>query len=127
MPFVAAGDAPEGTPRLLINREAVGLARPLPTGPDGAAGSDRGAARSSDEGGDGGSDGSSSSASSYRSEGFDFEPAGTGAWEDVLHLGSCDDGVRQLCRLLGWEADLDARIAATAAARAALLQAGAEE
>lgn len=31
---------------------------------------------------------------------------------DALFLGDCDDGVRQLCRLLDWEADLDALIAA---------------
>ena len=31
---------------------------------------------------------------------------------DALFLGDCDDGVRQLCQLLGWEADLDALVAA---------------
>ncbi|KAL4433418.1 hypothetical protein ABPG77_010271 [Micractinium sp. CCAP 211/92] len=44
----------------------------------------------------------------YR-RGFNF---GTGNYRDALFLGDCDDGVRQLCRLLGWEADLDALIAA---------------
>ena len=29
---------------------------------------------------------------------------------DILHLGDCDDSVRKLCRLLDWEADLDALI-----------------
>lgn len=31
---------------------------------------------------------------------------------DALFLGDCDDGVRRLCALLGWEAELDALIAA---------------
>lgn len=31
---------------------------------------------------------------------------------DALFLGDCDDGVRQLCQLLGWEAELDALLAA---------------
>lgn len=30
---------------------------------------------------------------------------------DALFLGDCDDGVRQLCQLLGWEAELDALLA----------------
>lgn len=30
---------------------------------------------------------------------------------DALFLGDCDAGVKELCRLLGWEADLDALIA----------------
>ena len=31
---------------------------------------------------------------------------------DALFLGDCDDGVRQLCALLGWEADLEALVVA---------------
>ena len=31
---------------------------------------------------------------------------------DALYLGDCDDGVRQLARKLGWEADLDELIQA---------------
>lgn len=42
--------------------------------------------------------------------GFDFEE-GTN-YRDAMFLGDCDDGVRQLCSLLGWEADLDALVAA---------------
>ena len=34
---------------------------------------------------------------------------------DALHLGDCDDAVRQLCELLGWSADLGALIGAEAA------------
>lgn len=44
----------------------------------------------------------------YR-RGFNF---GDGNYRDALFLGDCDDGVRQLCRMLGWEADLDALLAA---------------
>ena len=33
------------------------------------------------------------------------------ACRDALYLGDCDAGVRQLCQLLGWEAELDALIA----------------
>jgi hypothetical protein len=29
-----------------------------------------------------------------------------------LYLGDCDDGVRQLCELLGWQQELDALVAA---------------
>ena len=29
---------------------------------------------------------------------------------DALYLGDCDDGVRQLAELLGWEADLETLI-----------------
>eukprot|EP00887_Chlorella_sp_A99_P001800 scaffold19.g1800.t1 len=41
--------------------------------------------------------------------GFDFSTA-TG-WRDALYLGDCDEGVRALCGLLGWEAGLDALVA----------------
>ena len=34
---------------------------------------------------------------------------------DVFHEGDCDDSVRQLCRLLGWEEELDKLIAADSA------------
>jgi len=29
---------------------------------------------------------------------------------DALHLGDCDDAVRELCRMLGWQDDLAALI-----------------
>ena len=35
--------------------------------------------------------------------GFNF---GEGNYRDVLALGDCDDGVEELCRLLGWSKDL---------------------
>ena len=31
---------------------------------------------------------------------------------DVMFEGDCDAGVRELCKLLGWEGELDALIAA---------------
>lgn len=114
----------ERTPRLLINREPVGLAKPYAQGRDGsradqsawtqagAAGQDTDGASGSDS--DSGSD---SSADSYKSYGFDFDARSN--TRDALHLGSCDDGVRQLCARLGWEGALDARLAAAAAARVA--------
>ena len=37
--------------------------------------------------------------------GFDFDP-GTN-YRDALFLGDCDQGVRQLCTQLGWEAELE--------------------
>ena len=40
--------------------------------------------------------------------GFDFESAGTA---DVLYQGDCDAGARELARLCGWGAELDALIA----------------
>lgn len=43
--------------------------------------------------------------------GFVFEGS-EGAYRDVLYLGDTDDGVRQLAELLGWQAELDALIAA---------------
>jgi hypothetical protein len=43
--------------------------------------------------------------------GFTFE-ADQGAYRDVLHLGDTDEGVRELCKLLGWEQELDALIEA---------------
>ncbi|KDD76014.1 Sir2 family protein [Helicosporidium sp. ATCC 50920] len=45
-------------------------------------------------------------------KGFDF--SSPQRHRDVLMLGDCDDGCRELARLLNWEADLDARIAAAA-------------
>ena len=33
---------------------------------------------------------------------------------DALHLGDCDDAVRELCRMLGWQDDLAALIGAEA-------------
>ncbi|KAK9819677.1 hypothetical protein WJX72_000986 [[Myrmecia] bisecta] len=41
--------------------------------------------------------------------GFNFDK-GNGNYRDALFLGDCDAGVRRLCRLLGWEAELDALI-----------------
>lgn len=38
-------------------------------------------------------------------------PALPSPCRDALFLGDCDDGVRRLCALLGWEAELDALIA----------------
>ncbi|KAL4420564.1 hypothetical protein ABPG75_010220 [Micractinium tetrahymenae] len=46
----------------------------------------------------------------YQTGGFCFDEASN--YRDALFEGDCDDGVRQLCRLLGWEAELDALIAA---------------
>mmetsp|Transcript_29076 Transcript_29076/g.64217 ORF Transcript_29076/g.64217 Transcript_29076/m.64217 type:complete len:389 (-) Transcript_29076:773-1939(-) len=70
-------------PRLLINREEVGL----------KSGLDRSRLRA-------------------RSGGFDFDPRTN--YRDAKHLGDCDDGVWELCRLLGWEADLKALLDGTA-------------
>lgn len=36
--------------------------------------------------------------------GFNF---GKGNQRDALYEGDCDDGVRQLCALLGWEEELE--------------------
>ena len=47
-------------------------------------------------------------------KGFLFD--GEHRYRDVFHGGDCDDGVRALCKLLDWEPDLDALIAARAAA-----------
>ena len=35
--------------------------------------------------------------------GFNF---GEGNFRDVLYLGNCDDGAKELCKLLGWTEDL---------------------
>ena len=35
--------------------------------------------------------------------GFNF---GEGNYRDVLYLGNCDDGVAELCAMLGWTEDL---------------------
>jgi hypothetical protein len=35
--------------------------------------------------------------------GFSF---GEGNHRDVLYLGNCDDGTKELCKLLGWTEDL---------------------
>jgi len=35
--------------------------------------------------------------------GFNF---GDGNYRDVLYLGNCDDGTKELCKLLGWTEDL---------------------
>lgn len=40
--------------------------------------------------------------------GFNF---GKGTFRDVLYLGDCDAGARELCELLGWTAELDSLIA----------------
>lgn len=40
--------------------------------------------------------------------GFNF---GEGNFRDVLFLGDCDNGARELCKALGWTAELDALIA----------------
>lgn len=37
-------------------------------------------------------------------QGFNF---GDGNYRDAFYKGNCDDGVRELCRLLGWEQELD--------------------
>ncbi|PRW45382.1 transcriptional Sir2 family isoform B [Chlorella sorokiniana] len=47
---------------------------------------------------------------SLQTGGFCFE-AGEN-YRDAFFQGDCDDGVRQLCRLLGWESELEALIAA---------------
>ena len=39
---------------------------------------------------------------------------------DALHLGDCDDAVQELCRLLGWEADLAALVEGNAPVAASL-------
>jgi hypothetical protein len=56
--------------------------------------------------------------------GFTFEQD-QGAYRDVLHLGDTDEGVRELCKLLGWEQELDALIEAAPEPRAAVGAAGA--
>jgi len=60
-------------------------------------------------------------------DGFDFDAG----YRDALFLGDCDDGVRQLAELLGWESDLERLIeeagcaaAGSGAARAAAAGAG---
>jgi hypothetical protein len=55
--------------------------------------------------------------------GFIFEQE-QGAYRDVLHLGDTDEGVRELCKLLGWEQELDALIEAAPEPRAAVSAAG---
>jgi NAD-dependent deacetylase sirtuin 2 len=57
-------------------------------------------------------------------KGLDF---GAGNYRDALHLGDCDGGVRELCRLLEWEAELDALVGAEARAGAASLPTQAAE
>ncbi len=37
------------------------------------------------------------------SKGFNF---GEGNYRDAMYLGDCDEGVWELCRLLGWEKEL---------------------
>ena len=44
-----------------------------------------------------------------RGTGFDFDEATN--YRDALFLGQCDDGVDELCSMLGWKDDLDALIA----------------
>ncbi|KAF6251609.1 DHS-like NAD/FAD-binding domain-containing protein [Scenedesmus sp. NREL 46B-D3] len=86
-PFASLIDAvPEHCPRVLLNRERVGEGM----GSLGLLGSLLGL------GGGGG---------------FTFEHD-QGAYRDVLYLGDADEGVRELCSLLGWEQALDALIAA---------------
>ncbi|KAL4436337.1 hypothetical protein ABPG77_009899 [Micractinium sp. CCAP 211/92] len=46
----------------------------------------------------------------YQTGGFCFDEGSN--YRDALFEGDCDGGVRQLCRLLGWEQELDALIAA---------------
>eukprot|EP00884_Botryococcus_braunii_P020668 jgi/Botrbrau1/7285/Bobra.0318s0021.1 len=65
------------TPRLLINREKVGMA--VPVNPLMAFLGIPG------------------------KRGFNFD---MGNYRDALFLGDCDDGVRKLCELLGWDSDL---------------------
>jgi hypothetical protein len=43
--------------------------------------------------------------------GFVFEGS-EGAYRDVLYLGDADDGVIELAKMLGWEAELESLIAA---------------
>jgi hypothetical protein len=81
-----ADAVPEHCPRVLLNRERVGEGM----GSMGLLGSLLGL------GGGGG---------------FTFERE-QGAYRDVLHLGDTDEGVRELCKLLGWEQELDALIEA---------------
>ena len=57
-------------------------------------------------------------------KGLDF---GAGNYRDALHLGDCDGGVRELCRLLEWEGELDVLIGAEAGAGAASLPTQAAE
>ena len=37
-------------------------------------------------------------------KGFIF---GEDSYRDVLNLGDCDDSIRRLCQMLGWEEELD--------------------
>ncbi len=45
--------------------------------------------------------------------GFNF---GEGNYRDVLYLGNCDDGTKELCKLLGWTEDLQKLIKESKAA-----------
>lgn len=83
-PFASLIDrVPESCPRVLFNLESVGEA------------SARGLSRLVMSGG--------------ASEGFDFDGR-TGRQQgirDVRFIGTSDEGVRELCRALGWERELD--------------------
>jgi hypothetical protein len=37
---------------------------------------------------------------------------GKGNYRDALYEGDCDAGVQELCRLLGWDSELQAKIQA---------------
>ena len=52
-----------------------------------------------------------------RCRGFAF--SGPRQYRDALHLGDCDEGVRRLCQLLGWEEELEELVSAGGAAAAA--------
>ncbi|OZJ04459.1 hypothetical protein BZG36_02808 [Bifiguratus adelaidae] len=43
----------------------------------------------------------------FRNAGFDFDGKYQPYGRDVFHAGNCDDGVVELCRLLGWEDELE--------------------
>jgi NAD+-dependent protein deacetylase sirtuin 2 len=74
-------DVQSHVPRLLINRERVGEAR-------------RGRA----------------SASAPPARGFVFDGDAPGGGRDVLYEGDADEGVRELARLCGWAAELEAMV-----------------
>lgn len=84
--LVSSDAVPDACPRVLINRERVG---------EGMGGM-RMLGSLLGFGGGGG---------------FVFEGS-EGAYRDVLHLGDTDDGVKELAKMLGWEAELESLITA---------------
>ena len=85
-PFAGLVNHPgEGVPRLLVNRERVGEADARVRAMAALVGHTAGL-------------------------GFDFAPESNR--RDALFLGDCDDGFRELARLLGWDAELETLVEA---------------